>query len=60
MGVISPPVGVNAYVVSGIERDIALQTVFKGVLPFLFCLIVAAALLVAFPSISLWLPSLVQ
>jgi C4-dicarboxylate transporter, DctM subunit len=58
MGVISPPVGVNAYVVSGMERDIPLQTVFRGVMPFLLCLIIAAALLTAFPSISLWLPSL--
>ena len=60
MGVISPPVGVNAYVVSGIERDIPLQTVFKGVMPFLLCLIVAAVILVAFPQISLWLPSLIH
>lgn len=58
MGVISPPVGVNVYVVSGIERDLPLQTVFKGSLPFLVCLLVAAAILVAWPSISLWLPSL--
>lgn len=58
MGVISPPVGVNVYVVSGIERDLPLQTVFKGALPFLVCLLVAAAILVAWPSISLWLPSL--
>ncbi len=58
MGVISPPVGVNVYVVSGIERSIPLQTVFKGALPFLLCLIIAAALLVAFPIISLWLPSM--
>lgn len=58
MGVISPPVGVNVYVVSGIERDIPLQTVFKGSLPFLQCLIIAAALLVAFPCLSLWLPGM--
>ncbi|NCC49835.1 MAG: TRAP transporter large permease [Spartobacteria bacterium] len=60
MGVISPPVGVNAYVVSGIERDIPLQTVFKGIMPFLGALIVAAVLLVAFPWISLWLPALIN
>ncbi|MCD6404983.1 MAG: TRAP transporter large permease [Planctomycetes bacterium] len=60
MGVISPPVGVNAYVVSGIERDIPLQTVFKGALPFLGALVVAAAILVAFPQLSLWLPALVK
>ncbi len=60
MGVISPPVGVNAYVVSGIERDIPLQTVFKGALPFLGALIIAAVLLLAFPSISLFLPQLMR
>lgn len=60
MGVISPPVGVNVYVVSGIERDVALQTIFKGATPFLGALVVAAVLLVAFPQISLFLPGLVQ
>ena len=56
MGVITPPVGVNVYVVSGIERDIPLQTIFKGALPFLYMLILAAVLLVIFPQISLFLP----
>ncbi len=60
MGVISPPVGVNAYVVSGIERDIPLQTVFKGALPFLATLILAAALLLAFPRICLFLPEFMR
>jgi len=56
MGVISPPVGVNVYVVSGIERDVPLQTVFKGAIPFLIALIIAAVLLIAFPGLSLFLP----
>jgi tripartite ATP-independent transporter DctM subunit len=60
MGVISPPVGVNAYVVSGIARDIPLETVFKGILPFLLALVVGAILLVAFPQISLYLPGLLR
>jgi TRAP-type C4-dicarboxylate transport system permease large subunit len=60
MGVISPPVGVNVYVVSGIERDIPLQTVFKGTIPFLLALIVAAVILVAVPQISLFLPALLH
>ena len=60
MGVISPPVGVNVYVVHGIERDVALQTVFKGALPYLICLVVAAVILVVFPQLSLWLPSLIR
>ena len=60
MGVISPPVGVNAYVVSGIERDIPLQTVFKGTLPFLGALVVASLILLAIPQICLFLPALVK
>jgi tripartite ATP-independent transporter DctM subunit len=58
MGVITPPVGVNVYVVSGIERDIPLQSIFRGALPFLLMLVVAAVILTVFPQISLWLPNL--
>ena len=60
MGVISPPVGVNVYVVSGIERDVPLHTVFRGSLPFLGALVVAAAILTAFPDLTLLLPRLVR
>jgi tripartite ATP-independent transporter DctM subunit len=60
MGVISPPVGVNVYVVSGIERDVPLQTIFKGALPFLLVLVISAILLVIFPQIALYLPRLVN
>jgi len=60
MGVISPPVGVNVYVVSGIERDIPLQNIFRGALPFLAALILAAVLLIAFPSICTFLPELIH
>jgi len=60
MGVISPPVGVCVYVVSGIERDVPLQTIFRGALPFLAALILAAAILIAFPEICLFLPALVK
>jgi len=58
MGVISPPVGVNAYVVSGIERDIPLQTVFRGAMPFLGMLILAVIILMIFPQLCLFLPAL--
>ena len=51
MGVISPPVGVNVYVVSGMDRAVPLQSVFKGSLPFLAALVLAAVVLVAFPEI---------
>lgn len=58
MGVISPPVGVNVYVVSGMERDIPLSTVFRGAMPFLLALIIASVILTFFPEISLFLPNL--
>jgi len=60
MGVITPPVGVCAYVVSGIERDVPLQTIFRGALPFLLALVIAATLLILFPQIALFLPRLAQ
>lgn len=56
MGVITPPVGVNVYVVSGIERDIPLQSIFRGAMPFLLMLILAAVILVIFPGLCLLLP----
>ncbi|HDS85423.1 MAG TPA: TRAP transporter large permease, partial [Phycisphaerales bacterium] len=57
MGVITPPVGVNVYVVSGIERDVSLQAIFRGSMPFLLALVVAAVLLMIFPSICTFLPN---
>jgi len=60
MGVITPPVGVNVYVVSGIDRSIPLQTVFRGALPFLFALFMACGLLMVFPQLGTWLPRIVR
>ena len=56
MGVITPPVGMNVYVVSGIARAVPLQSIFKGSLPFLLMLLLAAVILVFFPGLSLLLP----
>lgn len=53
MGVISPPVGVNVYVVSGMDRAVSLQSVFKGALPYLVALMVATLLLLALPQLVL-------
>lgn len=56
MGVITPPVGVNVYVIKGIAQDVPLETIFKGILPFLIALIIAAIILVVFPQIATFLP----
>lgn len=60
MGVITPPVGINVFVVSGIARDVPLQTVFNGSMPFLLALLVGTAIFIAFPSIVTFLPELVR
>ena len=55
---ITPPIGLNCFVVAGVRPDLSVQDVFKGVTPFFIADAVTIALLVAFPSIVLWLPSL--
>jgi C4-dicarboxylate transporter DctM subunit len=58
MGVITPPVGINVYVVSGVAKDIKLESIFLGSLPFLAALIVGTGILIAWPQLILWLPRL--
>jgi len=60
MGVITPPVGINVYVIKGIAEDVSLETIFKGIFPFLLALIIAVILLIAFPQIAVFLPGLVS
>ena len=57
MGVISPPEGLNMWVVKAIAPDIPLKTIFKGVMPFCFAVLVCAVLLMIFPQIVTYLPS---
>jgi C4-dicarboxylate transporter DctM subunit len=57
MGVITPPVGINVYVIKGVAGDVPLETIFRGIFPFLVALIVCTAILIAFPQIALFLPS---
>lgn len=60
MGAITPPVGICAYVVSGMAEDIPLSTVFKGVLWFIPAYCVTMAIMILFPEIALFLPRLVR
>jgi len=59
MGVITPPVGVNVFVIKGIAPDIPLETIFRGITPFLVALILFTIILIIFPQIATYLPSLV-
>lgn len=56
VGLITPPVGMNVYVLSSVT-DVPVSTIFKGIIPFFIADIFHIALLVAFPAISLFLPS---
>jgi tripartite ATP-independent transporter DctM subunit len=63
MGVITPPVGINVYVVYGVAKnvlkeEIPLETIFKGIFPFLVAVIVGTILMIVFPKIVLFLPNL--
>ncbi|MBT6093464.1 MAG: TRAP transporter large permease [Rhodospirillaceae bacterium] len=57
MGLISPPVGVNVFVVKGIAPDVDLNDIFKGIWPFWFAMIVCVAILLLVPDIALLLPN---
>ena len=54
---ITPPVGINVYVVKGVAPDVPMETIFRGILPFLGALVVCTILLIFFPQIVTFLPS---
>ena len=57
MGMISPPVGINVFVVKSIAPEVPMRTIFRGIWPFWFAMAVMIALLVAFPGIAMFLPN---
>jgi C4-dicarboxylate transporter DctM subunit len=59
LGVITPPVGINVYVVSGIAKDVPLEVIFKGAFPFVLTLVTYLVIMILFPQIALYLPSFV-
>ena len=60
MGVITPPVGINVYVIKGVVPDVPLATIFRGIFPFLGAIIVTTIILVFFPQIATFLPSFMR
>lgn len=60
MGVITPPVGMNVYIIKGVAPDVPLETIFKGIWPFLAALVVCLVILVAFPQVVTFLPNLLE
>ncbi len=58
LGLITPPVGLNVFIIHSLSPDVAMRETFKGVMPFFLSELVRVALIVAFPSIALLLPHL--
>lgn len=57
MGLISPPVGMNVFVVKGVAPNVPLSTIYRGIIPFWIAMAVCVALLIMFPDIALYLPN---
>jgi tripartite ATP-independent transporter DctM subunit len=60
LGLITPPVGLNLFVINGITPDVKLPTILKGALPFMMCMVVAIVILCVFPELATWLPAKVM
>ena len=60
LGLITPPVGMNVFVIKGMTKDVSLGQIYLGVLPFCVAQVILIAIIVAFPIIAVWLPSTMQ
>lgn len=56
MGLISPPVGINVFIVKGIAADVPMYTIFRGIWPFWLAMLICILILLAFPQLALFLP----
>jgi TRAP-type C4-dicarboxylate transport system permease large subunit len=57
VGLITPPVGLNVFVIKGAVQDVPLTTMFKGIWPFLIAALICIGIIIVFPQIALFLPS---
>ena len=60
IALVTPPVGLNLFVIQGLDRSASSQDVFRGVLPFIAVMTLVLALVIAFPSLSTWLPAMTR
>jgi len=57
-GLITPPVGLNVYTLAGVVKDVPMETIFRGAMPFLIAMVVVVLIITIFPEIALFLPSM--
>jgi len=60
MAMVTPPVGMNVWVVSGLAKNVPMEVIFKGIVPFVLVEIAFVILLIAFPQIALFLPEMLK
>ena len=60
LGLITPPIGMNVFIIKGMATEVPLGSIYKGVLPFVIAQILLISLIVIFPDIATWLPSTAQ
>lgn len=58
VGMITPPIEMNVFVLYGVARDIKLTTIFKGIFPFFYADLIRISVIIVFPGLALWLPGL--
>lgn len=57
---ITPPVGINVYAIAGVAKDVPMGTIFKGIMPFVIADLCHVTMLLFFPQVALWLPTLMK
>jgi tripartite ATP-independent transporter DctM subunit len=57
MGLITPPVGMNVFIIKGVAQDVPIGVIFRGIVPFLFATLVALIVILIFPEIALYIPT---
>jgi C4-dicarboxylate transporter, DctM subunit len=60
IGMISPPVGMNLFVILAMLKSVSTRTLYRGIIPFCIADVIRLIILIAFPAISLWLPSFMK
>ncbi len=58
LGLVTPPVGMNVFVISAMAKDVPMKETFIGVAPFFITELIRVAILIAFPTLTLWLPTI--
>jgi C4-dicarboxylate transporter DctM subunit len=58
IAMITPPVGMNVYVISGVAKDVPMETIFKGIVPFVVVDLVLLAIILFFPEFIMFFPNI--